>query len=186
MFVAKGSEMGANVLAANAVLFQLQYIIAYFYDGLGNASSVFAGKCVGENNLPEFRKVLHISGVSTAVLSVTMALIALLFQRQSIAVFTNLPQVIALCQEYVLWIAAFPLVIGIGLVYYGVFTGATYTAPVRNSMLLSLLAFLLVYFVTIPRFQNHGLWLAFITFSLGRSLMLFLCRNTLIAARFPS
>jgi MATE family multidrug resistance protein len=108
----------------------------------------------------------------------------LLFHDGLIAAFTNLPNVIALCREYALWIAVFPLVIGIGLVYYGVFTGATYTAPIRNSMLIALLVFIIVYFSMISRYKNHGLWLAFILFSLGRSLVLFLGRKKLIAENF--
>lgn len=39
-------------------------------------------------------------------------------------------------------------------------------------MLLALMAFLCVQFMAVPHHGNHGLWLAFLAFSLGRSLFL--------------
>ncbi|MBT2570844.1 hypothetical protein [Planococcus sp. ISL-110] len=68
----------------------------------------------------------------------------------------------------------FPLVLSFGIVLYGIFTAATETAPIRNSMLLSLAVFLLALWAEVPFLQNHGLWLAFILFSLGRSVFLIL------------
>ncbi|SHK17035.1 multidrug resistance protein, MATE family [Geosporobacter subterraneus DSM 17957] len=179
MFIAKGTELGTVVLAANAVLYQIQYIISYIFEGLANASSIFAGKCVGENNIEEYRAVLSISNLCTAALSIMLAAAVVFFKDPMISVFTNLEEVVSLCEEHVMWLVVFPLVIGIGMVYYGIFTGSTYTAPIRNSMMISLAVFAAVYFTAIPQYKNHGLWLAFILFSLTRSVVLFLYRKKL-------
>lgn len=56
----------------------------------------------------------------------------------------------------------FPLVVNAGLIFYGIFTGVTYTSPIRNSMLISLGLFLAVYFFIVPLWGNHGLWVSFI------------------------
>ncbi|MCY9026174.1 MATE family efflux transporter, partial [Priestia megaterium] len=50
MFTAKGASFGTEFLAANAVLFQIHYIMAYFFDGFANASSILVGKAVGSND----------------------------------------------------------------------------------------------------------------------------------------
>lgn len=39
----EASGEGEIVLAANSILFQIQYLMAYFFDGFANASSVFDG-----------------------------------------------------------------------------------------------------------------------------------------------
>lgn len=179
MFIAKGTELGTVVLAANAVLYQIQYIISYIYDGLSNASSIFTGKCVGENNVKEYKEVLSISNVYTVILSIILSASMVLFKDHIISILTNLEDVISLCKEYIIWLEVFPFVIGIGMVYYGIFTGSTYTAPIRNSMVISLIVFIAVYFTAIPQYKNHGLWLAFILFSLTRSVVLFLYRKQL-------
>lgn len=180
MFIAKGTEFGTVVLAANSVLYQIQYITSYIYDGLSNASSIFAGKCVGENNVKEYREVINISNVCTVILSIILSVSILLFKDPIISIFTNLENVIYLCKEYVIWLVVFPFVIGIGMVYYGVFTGSTYTAPIRNSMIISLIVFVVAYFTAIPYYKNHGLWLSFILFSLTRSVVLFLYKKQLL------
>ena len=51
IFVARGAGMGSDVLAANTILFQLQYLMASLFDGLANAASVFAGRSVGKDPL---------------------------------------------------------------------------------------------------------------------------------------
>ena len=184
MFVAKGSAFGASFLAANAVLFQVQYIIAYFFDGLANASSVFAGEAVGEKDIQTFNHTVSISNFHVAWVGVAACLTLLLFKDAIIGCFTDIPEVIALCHTYFLWMLIYPLIVGIGLVYYGFYTGATYTAPVRNAMLIALGVFVISYFTVVPLFHNHGLWLAFILFNVCRSGVLFIYRNKLIERIF--
>ncbi|ABR47347.1 MATE efflux family protein [Alkaliphilus metalliredigens QYMF] len=172
MFVAKGASLGTEMLAANAVLFQIQYIIAYFFDGFANASSVFVGTAVGEKNAKLYNEVLTVSTKTTFILAAIMSLVIYFFRGEIISIFTVIEGIINLSLAYSMWLVIYPFVIGIGLVYYGIFTGATYTAPIRNSMILSLGVFLITYFVMVPLWGNHGLWLSFIVFSLGRSVFL--------------
>ncbi|TCO76870.1 hypothetical protein EV214_10726 [Marinisporobacter balticus] len=103
-----------------------------------------------------------------------------------VSIFTNLENIIELSNQYIIWLVVFPFVIGIGLVYYGIFTGATYTLPIKNSMIISLIVFLAAYFIAIPKFKNHGLWFAFIIFSFGRSMILWLYRKDLFNKLFVS
>lgn len=173
MFVAKGSSFGKEILAANAVLFQIQYIIAYLYDGFANASSVFAGKAVGEKNLKEYKRLFRISNVSTAVLTIIIVAIFVIFSGFIIRAFTDIQSIIDISNDYSFWLILFTIVIAHGLVYAGFYNGATYTAPVRDAMLISLGVFVLAYYIFIPIYGNHGLWLAFILFSLSRTLGLY-------------
>ena len=184
MFVAKGTEFGTLTLAANAILFQIQYLISYMFDGIANASSVFAGEAIGEKNAKELKEVFSISNVYTALLSVLLAAIMLVFGDPILSLFTTIESVVVTSQEYVIWLVVFPFVVGVGLVYYGIFTGCTYTAPVRDSMVLSLFVFIVAFYYVTPLYGNHGLWLAFILFSFGRSVFLYfftgkLMRNVL-------
>ncbi|MBE0497337.1 MAG: MATE family efflux transporter [Campylobacterales bacterium] len=173
LFIAKGNRFGAELLAANAILFQLQYIICYFYDGLANASSIFTGKAAGAKDKQAYARVLHISNVMIGWVTVLIALVFLVAQEEIVGLFTNIAEVQTLCLTYMGWIVLFPFVIGTGLVYYGIYTGATFTKPVRDSMIVALFVFLVAFFSLIPPFGNHGLWAAFILFSLVRSVYLY-------------
>ena len=184
MFIAKGSQLGVEILAVNAVLFQIHYLIAYLFDGMGNASSVFAGKTAQEKNRSEFEMIFKLSLVQSLTLSVILSLIVLLFGEYIVAAFTDLRNIQSLCNDYLIWLVVYPLVIGVGLVYYGSYAGAAYTAPVRNSMILALAVFAAVYFFLIPLWGNHALWLAFILFSLVRTIALMVKKNKLIRFLF--
>ncbi|GMN99373.1 MATE family efflux transporter [Parageobacillus thermoglucosidasius] len=172
VFTARGASFGTEILAANAVLIQIHYIMAYFLDGFANASSILVGKAVGANDETLYKRTLSLSSQWAVISPLFMMLIYILFKNSIISVFTKNQEVIELASSYSIWITIFPLAASFGLILYGVFTGATVTAPIRNSMLISLALYIVFLLIFIPVFHNHGLWLAFIVFSLGRSLFL--------------
>ena len=63
IFVTRGAGMNSDVLAANAILFQLQYLMASLFDGLANAASVFAGRSVGSRNRAAFFESIEHGGI---------------------------------------------------------------------------------------------------------------------------
>lgn len=169
MFTAKGASFGTEFLAANAVLFQIHYIMAYFFDGFANASSILVGKAVGSNDKELFKKTLTLSRQWSIITAVIIASLYALFQKQVIGLFTNLPDVIELSLAYGVWLIIYPFVACFGLVLYGVFTGATEIVPVRNSMIYAMVIYIIIQITATPIWHNHGLWLAFIIYTIGRS-----------------
>ncbi|NOH81756.1 MATE family efflux transporter [Vibrio sp. RE86] len=173
MFARVGSQLGADVLAANAILMQVTFIISYMYDGVANASSVFAGKAVGQKNPALLKQVLKLTTVWTTAFVVVLTLLTWIFKSQIVMLFTTLPELIAIYEDMSRWLLVFPLVAGYGLTFYGIFTGTGTTRPVRNSTAMTLLVFLAVQFLMVPIWGNHGLWLAFTLFYIGRFLFLY-------------
>jgi MATE family multidrug resistance protein len=169
MFTAKGASFGTEFLAANAVLFQIHYIMAYFFDGFANASSILVGKAVGSNDKKLYKKTLSLSRQWSVITAFIIASIYGLFQEQIIELFTNLPSVIELSTTYGAWLMIYPFAACFGLVIYGVFTGATEIAPVRNSMIYAMIIYIIIQITVTPIWHNHGLWLAFIVYTIGRS-----------------
>ncbi|WP_338787848.1 MATE family efflux transporter [Metabacillus sp. FJAT-53654] len=169
MFTAKGASFGTEFLAANAVLFQIHYIMAYFFDGFANASSILVGKAVGSNDKKSYKKILSLSRQWSVITAFIIASIYGLLQEQIIELFTNLPSVIELSTKYGVWLIIYPFAACFGLVIYGVFTGATEIAPVRNSMIYAMIIYIIIQITVTPIWHNHGLWLAFIIYTIGRS-----------------
>ncbi|MFY0761719.1 MATE family efflux transporter [Metabacillus dongyingensis] len=169
MFTAKGASFGTEFLAANAVLFQIHYIMAYFFDGFANASSILVGKAVGSNDKKLYKKTLSLSRQWSVITAFIIASVYGLFQEQIIELFTNLPGVIELSTKYGAWLIIYPFAACFGLVIYGVFTGATEIAPVRNSMIYAMIIYIIIQITITPIWHNHGLWLAFIVYTIGRS-----------------
>ncbi len=172
LFLEKAAHSGKIVLAANSILFQVQYLMSYIFDGFANASSVFSGIAVGEKDFRKLKWVMRKSIYFCIIISSFLSIAFILGGEKLLLFYTKNTEVINIANQYKMWIIVFPIVVSFGLVIYGNFTGATETAYIRNSMLQSLVFFLIVYFTVIPVYQNHGLWLSFIVFSLARSLFL--------------
>ncbi|MDZ5610448.1 MATE family efflux transporter [Bacillus pseudomycoides] len=125
MFTAKGVSFGTEVLAANAVLIQIHYIMAYCFDGFANASIIFVGKAIGAKDKQLYKKTLSLSCQWATFSSCFIAGIYNLLGHNIITLFTSVPSVIELANTYGIWITLFPLSASFGIIIYGVFTGAT-------------------------------------------------------------
>lgn len=174
LFTSQSAGLGRDVLAANAILLQIHYIMAYFFDGFGNASSIYAGQARGSGSVQLLNRALKLTWIWTVVTALSTSVIYGWIKQPVIALFTEHPVVQHLANMNSHWLLWFPISAGFGLVFYGIFTGMTTTYPIRNSMLLSLGLFLLAVFILVPLYGNNGLWLSFILFALGRSVFLVL------------
>ncbi|PSW09155.1 MATE family efflux transporter [Photobacterium sanctipauli] len=173
MMARVGSQLGSDVLAANAILMQVTFIVSYMFDGVANASSVFAGKAVGQKNPALLDNVIKLNAQWTTAFVVVLTLLTILFKQQIVMLFTTLPELVELYLAMSPWLLVFPLVAGYGLTFYGIFTGTGTTRPVRNSSFITLLVFLAVQFIAVEQWGNHGLWLAFTLFYVGRFVFLY-------------
>jgi multidrug resistance protein, MATE family len=78
IFTAKGASYGTEILAANAVLIQIHYMMAYFFDGLANASSILVGKAIGARDKHLYTKTLILS-LQWGVLSSLMIAVSYIY-----------------------------------------------------------------------------------------------------------
>ncbi|MGX9522344.1 MATE family efflux transporter [Vibrio mediterranei] len=173
MMARVGSQLGADVLAVNAILMQITFIVSYMFDGIANASSVFAGKAVGQNNPKMLDRVLTLNFQWTSGFIVILTLLVLMFQSHLVLLFTTQTELVSLYHQVAAWLIVFPLVAGYGLTVYGIFTGTGTTRPVRDSSIATLMVFLLAQLLAVPLWGNHGLWLAFTIFYCGRIVFLY-------------
>lgn len=172
LFLEKAAHNGKIILAANSILFQVQYLMSYIFDGFANASSVFSGIAAGEKNFRKLKWVMRKSIQFCVIISIFLSTAFVFGGKKLLLFYTKNAEVINIANQYKIWIIIFPLVVSFGLVIYGNFTGTTETAYIRNSMIQALIVFLIFYFAGTAINQNHGLWLSFIVFSLARSVFL--------------
>jgi len=179
IFIATGATFGTTVLAANGVLFQLNAIVSYMFDGLANATSVFSGRAIGQKNKEYLSETLKKNAIWTAVLTGCLTMVYIVSGDNLLRVFTPLEDVIQSAALYKQWIYLYPLIAATGLTFYGAFTGSGETRSVYTATFKSLLLFLVVWKVAVPIWGNHGLWLSLLTFYGGRSVFLLLKLNIL-------
>ncbi|TCI65268.1 MATE family efflux transporter [Exiguobacterium sp. SH0S1] len=171
-FTALGAKQGVEALSANAILFQLQYVIAYWFSGIGQASTVLIGRAIGQKSNETYRLTVQIG--SRFILWSTVIITVLLSVAQDgiIHLFTEDIALRSTIETYYMWIILYPFIGGLAMLYEGVFAGIGDARPVRNSLIYAFIVFTIVAFLLVPSIGNHGVWLAFLCFSLTRSLSL--------------
>lgn len=172
IIAAVGASFGTVVLAANAVLLQLKDIMSYLIDGMANGAAIFSGRAVGSKNGKLFAATIKMTFKWLVVLAAILMLGYHLGNEFFIRLFTNIEEVVAMAMTYNVFVLFYPVCAGIGMVLYGVFCGATRTAPVRNMMLMALLVFYLLQWQLVLLWGNSGLWLALLGFMLSQSIIL--------------
>ena len=88
-------------------------------------------------------------------------------------------KVVAHAHEYLYWVITIPIAGFLAFTWDGIFIGATATRDMLISMACATAIFFAVYFLAYPAIGNDGLWLAFISYLLGRSIIL-----TIIGRRY--
>jgi multidrug resistance protein, MATE family len=171
-FTRTGARSGNAILAANAVLINFLWIAGYGLDGFANATEALVGEAIGGHRVADYRAVLKASSVSAFSVAAVLSLLYLVFGRSIIAVFTNQQEIRLLAAQYLPWLIVLPLVAVWSFLLDGVFIGATRAQELRDSMLISLIGFLVLAVLLTARFGNHGLWCAMLVFMALRAITL--------------
>jgi len=171
-FTALGARQGEVILAANAVLLNLQTLAAFGLDGFAHAASAMAGRQVGAGDRAAFRAAIRANLHCALLLAGLVCLGYLLGGTSAIRGMTGLAEVRAAAATYLPYLVVSPLISVWAFLFDGVFIGATRTAEMRNGMLLALAVFALAAGLLVPALANHGLWLAFLLFMAWRGLWL--------------
>lgn len=146
--------------------------MSYLIDGMANGAAIFSGRAVGSGSKQLFNETISVTYKWLAVLAVLLMGGYYLTSDYCIRLFTGIEEVIAAAKAYDIYVLFYPVCAGIGMVLYGVFCGATYTAPIRNMMLLALGVFYLTQYFLVPRWGNSGLWVALLCFMFTQSVIL--------------
>lgn len=170
----QGASMGDSILAANAVLLNLQNLMAHFLDAFAHAAEIQIGHAKGKKDPASIREQTRIAFILATPVAVLFSMAYAFAGEWILSLLTDMPAVLAEAEQYLVYAILSPLVSVSCFVLDGVFLGATEARRMRNSMLASLVLFTtLVHFLT-ESFGNHGLWAAFLVFMASRGIGLFL------------
>jgi MATE family multidrug resistance protein len=158
-FVAHGARQGDVILAANAVLTQFISVGAFFLDGLAFAAEALVGRALGARHRAGLLAAVKITTVWAAATAVAIALLTALVGAAVIDFMTVDPAARAAARIYLPWVMLTPVLGVWAFQLDGVFIGATHTAQMRNAMIMTVVVYLIAWWLLRP-FGNHGLWAA--------------------------
>jgi MATE family multidrug resistance protein len=170
-FTSRGAAQGDTVLAANAVLLQFIMLTSFTLDGFAHAAEAITGRAVGRQQWDDFAQAVRAAAAFSLITATAASLAFALLGHAMIALLTGLPEVRETAGDYLPWMVAMPLLAVWSYLFDGVFIGTTAIREMRNSIFAGLAVYLPVWWLT-RVLGNHGLWMAFLAFSLVRSSVL--------------
>jgi len=159
-FTNQSAKLGDDLLAANSILLQFITFTAFVLDGFALAAERLVGQAVGARHYQYFRRSVYQTSLLAFLMSVMLMLVVWLAHGITINIMTNVETVRVLANDYIIWVVIAPLLSFTCFQLDGIFIGATRSAEMRNSMLVTVILFLISWYVLMPRYGNHGLWMA--------------------------
>ena len=180
-FTASSAAFGDTVLAANAVLLHFLTVSAFFLDGIAFATEKFIGESVGKNSRRYFSAATKLTTIWAGGIATLISIGFVIYGPNIIDFITVDDSIRETAKEYVIFAALAPL-IGVWCFQLdGIFIGATATALMRNSMLISTLLFFITWKI-LEDLDNLGLWIALLSHFFYRTLTLYLQLPKVIGA----
>jgi MATE family multidrug resistance protein len=171
-FTDQSARFGDLVLAGNHLLLQLLSFSAFFLDGFAFAAETLVGRATGMGRRDLFEQAVLSTSRLAAVTAILLSLILLTMGPLITAGLTDLSEVRDTAERYLPYAAVYVLLSVAAFQLDGIFIGTTATRYMRNASLISVMAFLIVWWPLSAWLGNAGLWLAFILFVIARALTL--------------
>lgn len=172
-FTAMSARLGPLVLAANALLLNLQHFMSYGLDGFALAAEALVGKSLGMQKRRYLELAVKRCLQWTLLVALIFSGIYALIGSTTIAWLTDIESIRETAAIYLPWMILSPLVSAWSFLYDGVLIGATWTREMRNSMIFATFLVYVPAWYFLQGLGNHGLWLAFMIFMAARAISMF-------------
>ena len=169
-FYSKSTAEGEMILAVNVILMQFFTWMSYGIDGFAYASESLVGKYAGANDESKTNQAIRLIFIWGMGMAAVFAIGYFFFGDIVLRLFTNQEDVILAAGPFLIWMILFPLLSTPCFLWDGIFIGLTASKAMRNSMVMAMIVFFIVYYLAHPVWDNHGLWLAMLVFMIARSI----------------
>lgn len=177
-FTCNGSAQGELVLAGNALLMQLYFVVSYVMDGFAYAGEALGGRFYGARERDNFLRLTRSLFTWGVALGTALSLVYFFFGKVFLGLLTDDAAALAVATRYLPFIVALPLVSLSAFLFDGLFIGATSTRLMLLSMAVAAVVFFVITGVT-PS-SNTALWCAFLAYLGGRGIVQALAYGKLI------
>lgn len=184
-FLFRASAFDDVTLAANQILMQFLFITAHAMDGFAFAAEALVGNAHGAGDRKRLRRAALVTSHWGFLTVCVLAVAFLLAGPAIIDTMTTAPAVRETAYAFLFWMVLAPPLGMPAWMLDGIFIGATRTRDMRNAMVMSLAAYLVLLFTLPELFGNHGLWAAMLFFFVARGVTLGLRYPALEASAAP-
>tara|TARA_A100001011_G_scaffold400639_1_gene517059 strand:- start:3791 stop:5116 length:1326 start_codon:yes stop_codon:yes gene_type:complete len=171
-FTYQSSLISEDILAANTVLIQFILLASFFLDAYAFSTEGVIGFSLGRKVKKSFLLAVKNSIELSFFTGLLISLIFLIFFKPIVNLITDLDYLRFLTYGFVIWVIIIPPVASFCYQYDGIYIGASQTTEMRNSMIISVIIYILITMILVKEFGNNGLWASLTIFMILRYLTL--------------
>ena len=148
---------GDLMLASASIMMKLLMLFSYFTDGFAYAGEAMSGKYIGAGNREKLNATMRwvfVWSISIALLFIGIYYVA---GVPMLRVLSKDEAVIEACRQFLPWLVLMPLLGVIAFTWDDIYVGATATRYIRNTMIWSVAAFFLVWYLGKYILTSHGI-----------------------------
>lgn len=182
-FYSQSAAADPMVLATNVILLQFLHWMSFGIDGFAYASESLVGKYYGARDKNMLHTTIRYSFLWAGVLAIFYSAIYYLFDEPLIGLFTKDPATAAQTSLSIIWIVLLPIASFAAYIWDGVYIGLTASRQMRDTMLISLSAYLILYFLLESLPPITRIWLSLLIFMAVRGIVQSIWYVTFIAPK---
>ncbi|MBQ4377318.1 MAG: MATE family efflux transporter [Bacteroidales bacterium] len=182
---AASGRISDEVLAIDALIMQFFMLFSYIMDGFAYAGESLVGRYIGARDAVRLRLSVRLLLMWGLILTLAFTLLYAVFNEPFLRIFADDSSLIASTRQYLLWVLVIPVCGFAAFLFDGIFTGATASRVMRNSMFFATASFFIVFFGVrwmmmqvsgtgeplSSAMQNNILWAAFMVYLLMRGVL---------------
>jgi MATE family multidrug resistance protein len=167
-FYSQAAKQGEDTLSVMILLLQFMIWMSFALDGFANAAESLVGRYYGAKDWRNFYKAIQLSFYWGGGFALLFSLAYFFGARAILELYTNQTHIINLAMPYIWLVALLPLLAFAAFIWDGVFIGMTASKSMRNAVVLSMLLFLGLFYMTRELDYSWALWGSFVMFFLFR------------------
>ncbi len=168
----QSSKLGEDYLAANTILLQFIVISAFFLDAYAFSTEGVVGFSLARKVKKSFLLAVHNSFQLSFFTSLIISLVFLFFFKNIINVLTDLDYIKFIAYGFIFWVVIIPPFASLCYQFDGIFIGTSHTSEMRDSMIVSVILYIVLSIYFIELLDNNGIWLSLLVLMVLRSMTL--------------
>lgn len=177
-FTTASAVKDSQTLALNSLMMQFFTFFSFFMDGLAAAAESLCGKLIGARKFLTLKVLLKLIFRYGFTISVFISLLYWVFNKSIFSLLTQNNDLILLSEKYLFIVILIPPVSFAAFLWDGIFVGATLGNGMRNVMIIVVCFFFPVYFLLKNTIPDFALWISFLFFLTGRSVLMWMYWKT--------
>lgn len=164
------AEYGDTLLAVGTIMMKLLLLYSYIVDGFAYAGEALVGKFIGARDHTSLMRSIKLIFVWGTLVGIVSTVVYVVGDQWLLRLMTSTESVIEASKPFLIWLWFMPLLSCLAFVWDGIYIGATAGTALRNTMMLSVVAFYIAYFALKGVMGYQALWVGYAAHLVARSV----------------